>query len=85
MKKITRTLLLVLMGLYITISSYAQNPIKIDSTGTRHGPERGSLVIIGGGGTTDEIWEKIIELAGGKESARFVIVTNAMERSPSFS
>ena len=78
MKKLTHPLLLILIAIYTTISAYAQNPIKIDSTGTRHGPENGALVIIGGGGSTDEIWERIIELAGGKEKARFVIVTNAM-------
>ena len=78
MKRLTCILLLILIGIYTTISVYAQNPIKIDSTGTRHGPEKGSLVIVGGGGATDEIWEKIIELAGGKEKAQFVIVTNAM-------
>ena len=72
------TLLFTLAGLLFGLNSYAQNPIKIDSTETRHGPEKGSLVIIGGGGSTDEIWNKIIELAGGEEKARFVIVTNAM-------
>ena len=78
MKKFSYPLMLILLAIFMTISAYAQNPIKIDSTETRHGPEKGSLVIVGGGGATDEIWEKIIELAGGKENARFVIVTNAM-------
>lgn len=59
-----------------------QNPIKITSSETRHGPERGSLVIIGGGGSTDEIWNKIIELAGGAEDARIVVITNATGDSP---
>jgi cyanophycinase len=43
----------------------------------RHGPEKGSLVIIGGGSIPDIIWDKIVELGGGKEKARFVVVTNA--------
>ncbi|GHT29634.1 cyanophycinase [Planctomycetales bacterium] len=43
----------------------------------RHGPEKGSLVIIGGGTIPDAIWDKIVELGGGKENARFVAVTNA--------
>jgi cyanophycinase len=56
---------------------YAQTPIKINPSETRHGPEKGALVIIGGGGVTDEIWDKIVELAGGKENARFVVITNS--------
>ena len=76
--RLTYIFLTISIGILTTISAYAQNPIKIDSTETRHGPENGSLVIIGGGGATDEIWDKIIELAGGVENARFVIITNAM-------
>jgi Cyanophycinase and related exopeptidases len=68
----------LLLSLFVVTAVHAQNPIKIDSTETRHGPEKGSLVIIGGGGSTDAIWDKIVELAGGDERARFVIVTNAM-------
>ena len=68
----------LLLSLFVVTAVHAQNPIKIDSTETRHGPEKGSLVIVGGGGATDAIWDKIIELAGGQEKARFVIVTNAM-------
>ena len=56
---------------------FAQNPIKIDPSETRHGPPKGALVIIGGGGSTDQIWDKIVELGGGKEAARFVVITNA--------
>ena len=57
--------------------SNAQNPVKINSSETRHGPEKGALVIIGGGGSTNEIWDKIVELGGGKEKAFFIVVTNA--------
>ena len=59
------------------LQSFAQNPIKINPSETRHGPENGALVIIGGGGATNEIWDKIIELAGGVEKAFMVVVTNA--------
>lgn len=38
----------------------------------------GSLVIVGGGGASPEIWDKFIELAGGKE-ARIVILPTAVE------
>ena len=37
----------------------------------------GSLVIVGGGGASPEIWEKFVELAGGKE-ARIVILPTAV-------
>ena len=74
MKKFFLLIMLLLPGLY----AGAQNPIAVDSTlTTRHGPEKGSLVIIGGGEIGDEIWEKCIALAGGKDNAFFVIVTNA--------
>jgi cyanophycinase len=72
MKKQLALLLLCLCG-----TAYAQNPIKINPSETRHGPEKGALVIVGGGGSTDEIWDKIVELAGGKENARIVVITNA--------
>lgn len=41
------------------------------------GPENGSLVIVGGGGATDAILEKFIELAGGPENDLVVIPTAA--------
>lgn len=70
-----------LITIYIvTLASsvlYAQNPIEIKPSETRHGPEKGTLVIIGGGEQTDEIWDKFISLSGGKEKARIVVVTNA--------
>ena len=37
---------------------------------TVHGPEKGSLLIIGGNvGSTASIWNKFTELAGGRSSA----------------
>ncbi|MDR1385603.1 MAG: Type 1 glutamine amidotransferase-like domain-containing protein [Planctomycetaceae bacterium] len=73
LRKITFAVLLA----SVTFAAYAQNPIKINTSETRHGPENGALVIIGGGGVTPEIWDKILDLAGGKEHAKFVVVTNA--------
>ena len=70
-------LIFMFFALLPTIFLTAQNPIEIKPSETRHGPEKGSLVIIGGGTQTDEIWDKIIELAGGKDKARIVVVTNA--------
>ena len=57
---------------------FAQTPIQInEKSTTRHGPETGSLIIIGGGGPTPEIWAKFLELAGGKEKANIVVITAA--------
>ncbi len=39
--------------------------------------EHGSLVIVGGGGATEEIWQKFIELAGG-ENAHIVVLPTAV-------
>jgi cyanophycinase len=70
--------LLLLYAAFSAAQLRAQRPIAADTASeTRHGPERGSLVIIGGGAIGDEIWGKFIELAGGKDSAFFVVVTNA--------
>jgi len=79
MKKIT----LILSMFLTTIVLSAQNPIEIKPSETRHGPEQGSLVIIGGT-QTDEIWERFIELAGGKDKARIVVVTNASPDSSKY-
>src|SRR5207249_3923368 len=40
--------------------------------------EKGSLVIVGGGGAGPEIWKKFIELAGGPD-ATFVVLPSALE------
>lgn len=59
--------------------SKAQTPIQIhESSITRHGPEKGSLIIIGGGGSTPAIWQKFLELAGGRERAKIVVITAAV-------
>jgi len=54
-------------------------PIVINSKSpTRHGPEKGSLIIIGGNeGGNKAIWDKFVELAGGKDKAVIVVVTAA--------
>jgi cyanophycinase len=70
--------LFALLGLAIAcLGAFAQpSPLAVRSSVTRHGPEKGSLIIIGGGGSTPEIWKKFTELAGGKEKAKIVFVTN---------
>ncbi len=42
------------------------------------GPAKGSLVIIGGGGMTPEIWKRFIDLAGG-DDAKIVVIPTAEE------
>ena len=77
---------LVLSLMVIATPAIAQQPIKIDTSSvTRHGPERGSLLIIGGAvGSTASIWNKFIELAGGKDKARLVVVTAATGDSAAY-
>jgi len=76
MKKNTLLTLIFLCGF---LFCNAQTPIQInESSTTRHGPEKGSLIIIGGGGSTPAIWQKFLELAGGKEKAKIVVITAAV-------
>lgn len=67
-------------------SSFAQQPVHIDTASvTRHGPENGSLLIIGGNvGNTPSVWNKFVELAGGKDKAKIVVVTAAVGDSAAF-
>lgn len=54
------------------------SPITVKKETTKHGPEKGSLIIIGGNvGSTASIWNKFTELAGGKDNAHIVVVTAA--------
>lgn len=41
------------------------------------GPEKGSLLIVGGGELGDDIWNKFIDLAGGKNASILVVPTAA--------
>jgi len=43
---------------------------------------KGSLVIVGGGGASDEIWEKFIDLAGGPDAAIVVVTTGRIDYTP---
>jgi cyanophycinase len=45
------------------------------------GPRKGALVIVGGGKIGPEIWDRLIQLAGGKESANIVVIPTAGEDS----
>ena len=81
-----KRLLSALLACCLTFTLVAQTPITInEKTVTRHGPEKGSLLIIGGGTIPPEIWAKFIELAGGKEKAKLVVVTAAAGDSAALS
>lgn len=73
MKKIFLTALVAIA----TFTSNAQTPITIGKYTTQHGPENGSLVIIGGGQHPELVVDTIVSLAGGKDKAKIVVVTNA--------
>jgi cyanophycinase len=52
---------------------------------TVHGPEKGSLLIIGGNvGSTASIWNKFTELAGGRDKAHIVVITAASGDSAAY-
>jgi cyanophycinase len=79
----------ILLAAGLTLVSpviFAQRPpIEVKASVTRHGPEKGSLLIIGGNvGSTAAIWNKFTELAGGKEKAKIVVVTAASGDSAAF-
>jgi len=62
-----------------------QPAIKIINPTTQHGPEKGSLIIIGGNvGSQRDIWDKFTELAGGKEKAVIVVVTTGSGDSAAY-
>lgn len=75
MKRIIAFCAIAILGYHTALAQ--QSPITVKKSTTRHGPEKGSLIIIGGGGSTPAIWAKFVELAGGKEKARIVVVTTA--------
>lgn len=49
--------------------------MQIDTDPLTTGPENGSLVIVGGGAINQAIWDKFIELAGGKDAPIVYIPT----------
>ena len=78
---------ITILGLLLTVlTGWTQlPPIKIKDTLTKHGPEKGSLLIIGGNvGSTASIWAKFTELAGGKDKAVIVVVTTASGDSAAY-
>jgi len=71
-----KNILFILLSICV-LNVDAISPIKIKKSTTRHGPENGSLLIIGGGLIPEDIWNKFTELSGGVDKANIVVVTTA--------
>lgn len=61
-------------SLVLLLFSCGSSPLSAQATLTT-GPEKGSLVVVGGGGAGEDILLKFIELSGGMEAAIVVIPT----------
>ncbi|GHS91493.1 hypothetical protein FACS1894203_2340 [Bacteroidia bacterium] len=81
---IASLVVLALLSNYTNILAQV-SPITVKNSKIRHGPEKGSLIIIGGGGATPKIQEKFLELAGGKENAHIVVITASIGDSAAYS
>ena len=81
-----RYISLILLSMALCHASFCQpGPLTVHPSPTRHGPEHGSLLIIGGNiGSTASIWNKFAELAGGKDNAHIVVVTAALGDSAAY-
>ncbi|SFE45102.1 cyanophycinase [Spirosoma endophyticum] len=64
----------ILFLLLVTGLTNAQTPKTV-------GPEKGALVIVGGGAMGPELWNRFIELAGGAANANIVVIPTAGEDS----
>lgn len=74
-----RLLFLTLSALFLTLATtLAQTS---GSQSKYIGPEKGALIIVGGGAVTPDIWNRFIELAGGKEAANVVVIPTAGDDS----
>ncbi len=82
-KSIAFYLMIAILGYQVSLAQ--ESPVTVKKSTTRHGPEKGSLIIIGGGGSTPAIWAKFLVLAGGKEKARIVVISTATGDSAEFS
>lgn len=62
------------LSIFVSLTSFADNPFGIPEP---EDPERpGTILLHGGGRITDEVFERFVELAGGK-SAHIVLVPSA--------
>src|SRR5437868_2224166 len=73
-----RKLLLVTTVLLLAISFAPRAAAPVQEVAPEYGPAKGTLVIVGGGSTDGTtIMEKFIELGGGAENGKFVVVPTA--------
>ena len=81
-----RYISLILLSMALCHASFCQpGPLTVHPSPPRHGPEHGSLLIIGGNvGSTASVWNKFTELAGGKDNAHIVVVTAAFGDSAAY-
>ncbi|MVM41055.1 cyanophycinase [Spirosoma sp. HMF3257] len=70
-------LLLIFLGFLLTDLSHAQTA----STPKMVGPEKGALMIVGGGAMGTDLWTRFVDLAGGPANADIVIIPTAGEDS----
>ncbi len=68
-------LLLFLAIFFLLVAQHAIAQTAIEKI--TQGPEKGSLLIAGGGKLSQDIWDKFIELAGGK-SAKIIVIPTAI-------
>ncbi|WP_332871405.1 cyanophycinase [Spirosoma rhododendri] len=83
-----KQLLIISFLLSISLSGRAQSSAAQSSAAQSPaaqpkfvGPEKGALVIVGGGAITPDIWNRFVELAGGKTTANIVVIPTAGEDS----
>lgn len=74
--KTTKRLLLATLLLLAAQTGFSQKTPAVQTVG----PEKGALLIVGGGKVGPEIWSRFIELAGG-ESANIIIIPTAGDDS----
>jgi len=65
----------IIASFVLAVSAWSQSSATL-------GPEKGHLVIVGGGQNTPDIWAKFIELAGGVDKAVVVVVPTAGMKVP---
>lgn len=81
-----KRLSIFILATALSYAAFAQrSPITVKKSDTRHGPDKGSLLIIGGNvGSQRDIWDKFTALAGGKDKAMLVVVTTASGDSAAY-
>lgn len=71
---------LAITGAYLVC--FCSHALAQSATSARTiGPEKGALIIVGGGAMAPELWSRFIELAGGPSNANIVIIPTAGEDS----